>query len=176
MEEVNLAKKAIKGDAQAFEDLIELYQNSLYRIAYNKCKHEEDAKEVLQETLYRAYKNIGGLREPSYFKTWITRILINVANDYLKKHGMVDLELNEADFVKEEVVEDRIEIKIDVLNAMDELDIKYKDAFSLRYIEDLKIEEISKILDRPVNTIKTHIRKAIKDMRNLLKEGYENEE
>ena len=63
----------------------------------------------------------------------------------------------------------------DLYNAIDELEDKYKDAVILRYIDDLKIEDISKILDRPVNTIKTHLRKALKDMKKMLKEGYFNE-
>ena len=120
-------------------------------------------------------RNIRSLKEPQYFKTWLSRILINVANDYLRNKGMVDLELDETSYVKEVVIEDKIEIKIDLYNAIDELEDKYKDAVILRYIDDLKIEDISKILDRPVNTIKTHLRKALKDMKKMLKEGYFNE-
>ena len=132
-------------------------------------------KEIVQETIYKAYRNIRSLKEPQYFKTWLSRILINVANDYLRNKGMVDLELDETSYVKEVVIEDKIEIKIDLYNAIDELEDKYKDAVILRYIDDLKIEDISKILDRPVNTIKTHLRKALKDMKKMLKEGYFNE-
>ena len=140
-----------------------------------RCKYEEDVKEIVQETIYKAYRNISSLKEPQYFKTWLSRILINVANDYLRKKGMVDLELDEKAYIKEVVVEDRVEIKIDLYNAIDTLEDKYKDAIILRYINDLKIEDISKILDRPINTIKTHLRKALKDMKKLLKEGYLNE-
>ena len=88
---------------------------------------------------------------------------------------MIDLQHDEEAFIKEVIIDDNIEIKIDLFNAIDELEDKYKDAVILRYIEDLKIEEVSKVLDRPINTIKTHLRKAIRDMKNLLKEGYENE-
>ena len=91
MEEIVLVKRAIKGDRQAFENLIDMYSDRLYREAYLKCKHEDDAKEIIQETIYKAYRNIGTLREPKYFKTWISRILINVSNDYINKVGMVDL-------------------------------------------------------------------------------------
>ena len=175
MEEIVLVKRAIKGDRQAFENLIDMNSDRLYREAYLKCKHEDDAKEIIQETIYKAYRNIGTLREPKYFKTWISRILINVSNDYISKVGMVDLQHAEEAFIKEVIIDDNIEIKIDLFNAIDELEDKYKDAVILRYIEDLKIEEVSKVLDRPINTVKTHLRKAIRDMKNLLKEGYENE-
>ena len=175
MEEVFLVKRATKGDRQSFEKLMDIYFDRLCREAYIRCKYEEDVKEIVQETIYKAYRNIRSLKEPQYFKTWLSRILINVANDYLRNKGMVDLELDETSYVTEVVIEDKIEIKIDLYNAIDELEDKYKDAVILRYIDDLKIEDISKILDRPVNTIKTHLRKALKDMKKMLKEGYFNE-
>lgn len=175
MEEILLVKRAIKGNDEAFEKLIDIYFDRLYKEAYLKCKNEDDAKEVVQETIYKAYMNIKQLREPKYFKTWISRILINVCNDYLNKVGMVDLAHEESSFVKEIVVEDKIEVKIDLYNAIDELEDKYKDAIILKYIEDLKLEEISNILDRPINTIKTHLRKGLRDMKNLLKEGYKHD-
>lgn len=175
MGDILLVKRAIKGDREAFEDLINMYFDRLYKEAYLRCKHEEDAKEVVQETIYKAYRNIKSLKEPKYFKTWISKILINVCNDYLRKNGMIDLEHDKNDYVKKVHNEDEVEIKIDLYNVIDELEDKYKDVIILRYIEDLKVEEISKILERPVNTIKTHIRKAIKEMKNLLKEDYIND-
>lgn len=174
MEEILLVKKAIEGNRDAFEKLINLYFDRLYKEAYIRCKYEEDAKEIVQETIYKAYKNIKHLKEPSFFKTWLSRILINVANDYLRKNGMLELNHDEKDFVKEIHKDDHMEVKIDLYNAIDELEDKYKDVIVLRYIEDLKVDEISEILEIPSNTIKTHIRRAIKEMRNLLKEDYIN--
>ena len=175
MEEILLVKKAIKGDRNSFKELINIYFDRLYKEAYLRCKYEDDAKEIVQETIYKAYKNINTLKEPKYFKTWISKILINVANDYLRKNGMIDLNHKEDDYICEVHNDNNVEVKIDLYNAIDELEDKYKDAIILRYINDLKLEEISIILDRPVNTIKTHLRKAIKDMKNLLKEGYIND-
>ena len=175
MEEIVLVKMAIKGNRKAFEELIDIYSDRLYREAYIRCKHEDDAREIIQETIYKAYRNISSLKEPKYFKTWISRILINVSNDYISKIGMIDLEHDENAYIKEIIVDDKIEVKIELYNAIDELEDKYKDAIILRYIHDMKIEEVSKVLDRPINTIKTHLRKAILDMKNLLKEGYSNE-
>ena len=174
MEEIVLVKMAIRGNRKAFEELIDIYSDRLYREAYIRCKHEDDAREIIQETIYKAYRNISSLKEPKYFKTWISRILINVSNDYISKIGMIDLEHDENAYIKEIIVDDKIEVKIDLYNAIDELEDKYKDAIILRYIHDMKIEEVSKVLDRPINTIKTHLRKAILDMKNLLKEGYSN--
>ena len=93
----------------------------------------------------------------------------------MSKYGKIELQHDENDYIKEVHKDDKVEIKIDLYNAIDELEDKYKDVIILRYLEDLKVEEISQILERPVNTIKTHIRKAIRDMKNLLKEDYIND-
>lgn len=175
MEDIVTVKRAIKGDRDAFEQLIEVNMNYLYNEAYLRTKYEDDAKEVVQETVYKAFRGIKKLRQPEYFKTWITRILINVSNDFFKRNGIIDLEHDEEAFVKDVVVDDQREIKIDLYNAIDELEGKYKDAIILRYIHDMKVEEVANTLNCPVNTIKTHIRKAISDMKNLLKEGYKND-
>ena len=175
MEDILLVKRAINGDRDSFEELINIYFDRLYKEAYLRCKYEEDAKEIVQETIYKAYRNIKTLKEPQYFKTWISRILINVANDYLRKNGMIELTHDENSYITKVHNDNNIDVKIDLYNAIDELEDKYKDVIILKYIEDLKLEEISTILDRPVNTIKTHLRKAIKDMKNLLKEGYIND-
>lgn len=175
MEDILLVKRAINGDRDSFEQLINIYFDRLYKEAYLRCKYEEDAKEIVQETIYKAYRNIKTLKEPQYFKTWISRILINVANDYLRKNGMIELTHDENIYITKVHNDNNIDVKIDLYNAIDELEDKYKDVIILKYIEDLKLEEISTILDRPVNTIKTHLRKAVKDMKNLLKEGYIND-
>ena len=101
MEDILLVKKAVKGDRRAFEDLINIYFDRLYKEAYLRCKHEEDAKEIVQETIYKAYRSIKKLKEPKYFKTWLSRILINVANDYMRENGMIDLTHEESDYIKE---------------------------------------------------------------------------
>ena len=171
----SLVRQAQRGDDQAFVELIEENKQTMYKVAVGILRNDSDAADAIQESILTCYERMTELKKPQYFKTWLSRILINVANDYLRNKGMVDLELDETSYVKEVVIEDKIEIKIDLYNAIDELEDKYKDAVILRYIDDLKIEDISKILDRPVNTIKTHLRKALKDMKKMLKEGYFNE-
>lgn len=175
MEDIVTVKRAINGDKKAFSQLIKDNKSYMYNVAYLHTKYEEDAKEVVQETVYRAYKNIRKLRDPKKFKSWLIRILINTSNDILSKYGMIDLEHDESSFIKEHIENENIEIKIDLYNAIDELDDKYKNIIILRYYEDLKVEDVAKQLDCPVNTAKTRISKALKVMKKLLKEGYIND-
>ncbi|MCR8744786.1 sigma-70 family RNA polymerase sigma factor [Romboutsia lituseburensis] len=170
MEDIVTVKRAINGDRQSFENLIDKYSDRLYREAYIRCKYEEDVKEIIQETIYKAYKNIHTLNDPKYFKRWISKILINECNDFLCKHGMIDLEHSKNSYIKEFIIGDMIDTKINLYNAIDELENKYKDVIILRYIERLKLEEISNILEITINEIKINLKKGILDMKKLLKE------
>lgn len=170
MEDIVTVKRAINGDRQAFENLIEKYSDRLYREAYIRCKYEEDVKDIIQETIYNVYKNIHTLNEPKYFKRWITKILINECNNFLCKHGMIDLEHSKKSYIKELIIGEKVETKIYLYNAIDELENKYKDVIILRYIERLKLDEISSILDITIDEIKFNLKKGILDMKKLLNE------
>ncbi|MDU4326888.1 MAG: sigma factor, partial [Clostridium celatum] len=71
-------EKAIKGDKESYINIIKVNKEYLYKTAYMYVKDEAKAMEILQETITRGYFNINKLKEPSFFKTWITKILINV--------------------------------------------------------------------------------------------------
>ncbi|WP_170272269.1 sigma factor [Clostridium tarantellae] len=83
--EITLAKKAKNGDSHAFTELYKIYKVYLYKFAYSYIKDENKALDILQECAYKGFLNVHKLKNPSIFKTWITRILINVAIDYVKK-------------------------------------------------------------------------------------------
>lgn len=74
---LKLVEKAARGDREAFGELIIMHQEYLYRLAYMYTKNEQDALDAVQECAMRAMISMDKLRKPEYFKTWITRILIN---------------------------------------------------------------------------------------------------
>ena len=84
-QEKALVKKARRGSPTAFGDLIEGPQEYLYRMAYLYVGQEDAALDVVQESILKAYKSLKTLREPEYFRTWLTKILINTAQDLLRK-------------------------------------------------------------------------------------------
>lgn len=75
-----LVKKAQKGDADAFIELIERNRMTLLRVAYGYFQSEEDVADVMQETILHAFEHVKELRKPEYFRTWLVRILINNCN------------------------------------------------------------------------------------------------
>ena len=84
-----LIKRAQKHDTDAFIQLIEEYKTALYKVAKTYLKNEEDVADVLQDTILSAYEHIGELKTVSYFKTWLTRILINHCTDVVRQQKRV---------------------------------------------------------------------------------------
>ena len=167
-EAIDLVNESKKGSDQAFEDLINIYKEYLYKMAFIYTKNEHDALDIYQETVYKAYLNIGKLKDSSYFKTWITRILINnvnMKNRHVNRFKDVEVE----DYIGE-IEYSNIEEKIDLYDAIDVLEEKYKTPIILQYFQDLTISQISKIMDCNENTVKSYIRRGKKKLYDLLKE------
>lgn len=82
-----LVKKAMRGNPKAFGTLIQQEQEYLYRMAFLYVRNEADALDVVQESILKAYKGLRSLREPEYFRTWLTKITINTAQDLLRKRS-----------------------------------------------------------------------------------------
>lgn len=91
----SLVKKAKKGDDQAFYELIIEHKAQMYRIVLSYLKNDADSLEAIQEVTFRAFKQIKKLKEPSFFSTWLIRILINYCIDEQKRKQKVVVVLNE---------------------------------------------------------------------------------
>jgi RNA polymerase sigma-70 factor (ECF subfamily) len=134
-------------------------KEQLYRIAYLYLKSESSALEAVDETVFLAYKNLRKLRQPQYFKTWITRILINVCKKELrrlKKEAPLDTlpEQTHQDY-------DALPLKDAITKLPEELQI----IINLRYFNDFTVVETANILKLPQGTVATRQRKALSILR-----------
>ncbi|MFL1470946.1 sigma-70 family RNA polymerase sigma factor [Paraclostridium bifermentans] len=163
-----LITQSQRGDDYAFERLIDIYEKYLYKMAFLYVKNEYDASDIYQETVLKAYMNISKLKNHKAFKTWITKILIN--NVYSSNKYFTKFEgSNEENFIGDFSYL-YIEEKLDLYDAIDILDEKYRTAIILQYFYDLTIQQISEITNTNENTVKTNIRRAKKKMYDFLKE------
>ena len=80
-----LVKRAQREDVGAFVELMEKYKTALYKVAKSYLGSEDDIADVMQDTVLAAYEHIKELKNASYFKTWLTRILINQCKDFLRQ-------------------------------------------------------------------------------------------
>jgi RNA polymerase sigma-70 factor, ECF subfamily len=172
--DIKKVRRAIKGNKKAFQELMEEEKEKLYKIAYVYMKNEADSLEVFQETVYKALLSIGNLKEERYFSTWITKILINNAVDLLrKKKRVIPMDRDVIEFKSAPYIES--ERHPELLQAVMELDEKYKEILILRFYKDFSVKEISEILDCPEGTVKTKIHRGVNLLRSKLKEDCVNE-
>ena len=165
MEEVEIAKRAIRGDDQAFLKVMQLYKDTLYRTAFAFLKNEHDALEAMQEVTFRAYQKIHTVKEPSYMKTWLVRIMMNYCQDQLKKSKRYSSSemLQEIGFR-----EDAIHLEIN--EAIASLSNVEQQLIFLKYFQNTKIKEIAELEKIPEGTVKSRLHKALKSLRNFLSE------
>ena len=116
--EIELVKASIKGDSVSFTELMKLHKVSLYKIAYSYVKDEQKALDIIQDTTYKGLLNIRNLKNPEFFKTWITRILINVSIDYTKNEDKI-VYLDEEIPLVENSDSITIDEKVDLYDAID---------------------------------------------------------
>lgn len=172
----SLVEKAQQGDEQSFYELIEPLQNQLYRIAYVYVQNEDDAVDIFQQSVIRAYEALPKLKEPQYFTTWMTRIVINCSKTYIEKTKHTEVtEPQHFDSYAAAGQSANVEEGIDLWQALSQLEEKYKTALLLRFYQDYTVKEIATILELPEGTVKTNIRRGLQRLRQLLKGAYIDE-
>lgn len=139
--------------------------DKLYRLAYSYLRNEADAMDIVQESAYKAIKGSKNVREESYISTWIYRIVLNTALDFIrkKKKEVVGVE----DYLLE--YEDHYE-DFDIMNSLRILEEKDRTVIILRFFEDMKIADIAQVMEENVNTIKTRLYRALKKLRVKLED------
>lgn len=173
---------ARKGDQRAFAELVELYKDKIYHLAYRMLNNRHEAEDVVQDTFLRVYKNLERYDENQKFSTWIYRIGTNLCIDRLRKRKptySLDAEMNDQEGIDGYAMipsEDRTpeteymlsETQQMIRQAIDTLPAKYKTVMILRYLQDLSLQEISDVLDMPVTTIKTRVHRGREFLRKKL--------
>ena len=173
--EKTFKKNSIKNNSEVFEELLLQYKSYLYKVAYTYVKDKEAALDILQETSFKAWLNIHTLKDEEKFKPWITKILVNTAINYIRKESKVIYIDDENPIISSENIVSKkaisLEEKLDLYKAIDLLKPKYKTVIILKYFDDMKIEDISYVLDVPINTVKSHLKRAKESLSDILKEG-----
>ncbi|HCN58218.1 MAG TPA: RNA polymerase [Exiguobacterium sp.] len=162
-EHTELVRRAIKQDEAAFEQLILLHSEQLYRTAYVYVKNEQDALDVVQETVYKAFISIGQVKEPKYFVTWLTKILIRNCYRVLNQQTAV------ADLIEQiPVKESSREEHLDLIDALSHLRKEYRDVLVLFYFHDVPMKEIASFIGITLNTVKTYLRRGREELKKQL--------
>jgi RNA polymerase sigma-70 factor (ECF subfamily) len=165
-----MVRRAQKGDSDAFMELFQEVEASLYRTIYMYLQDVEDALDAMQETACRAFKSIGQLKEPGYFKTWVTRIAIHVSVDQLRKRPFeVSLTSEQFEALPRQT-EDDIPLTLTLKHLLEMLNMEEKSVIILRYYHDYTIKDTAELLKIPLGTAKTTLYRALSKLRKQAKE------
>lgn len=150
------------------EAVLDSYE-SMYRIAMTYVRNEEDALDIVQDSVYKAIRNAGQVKNERYIQTWICKIVINTSMDFLRKNKR-EIPVEEFYENNEQGQEDSYQ-DMDTMKALDSLSDKERTIVILRFFEDKKLEEIAIIMNTNVNTIKSILYRSLKKLRMEMMEG-----
>ena len=173
-----LARAAAKGDIDAFETLLGLYQNKVYGLALRMCGSEEDAWDVAQEAFLAAWKGLPRFRGEAGFSTWLYRLTSNAAIDHLRRvkrqRGEVSLDgggpgLDAVDDAPSPQAQaEETELREAVAEGLSMLSEDHRQALLLRELRGLSYEEIASELRVDLGTVKSRISRARGSLRKIL--------
>ncbi|GAO36275.1 RNA polymerase sigma factor RpoE [Sulfuricella sp. T08] len=170
-----LVERAQHGDKHAFELLVAKYQRKLGRLLSRFIRNPTEVEDVVQEAFIKAYRALPSFRGESAFYTWLYRIGINAAKNYLVSEGRRPPTTTEFDSEEAEGFEDADQLRnintpenelmskqvAETVNkAMDSLPEELKTAITLREIEGLSYEEIANMMNCPIGTVRSRIFRA----------------
>lgn len=149
------------------EEVVILYGDMVYKLAYSKTGTIHDADDIFQEVFIRYVKKQPIFKDENHRKAWLIRVTINCSNNFFNMaFRRKSVELKELDG---ELYEDD-KIEVDLYKELQKIPKKYREVIHLYYYEDLTTEEISSILKRKNSTIRTQLTRARKLLKEFIKE------
>ena len=194
MNEKELVAKAQSGDFEAFSELINANKSKIYALGLKMTGNQHDAEDIVSETLVKAIDNIDKFRGESAFGTWLYTIALNQARALFAKQKQVDLkpideylptkkadDLHSSSGFKIFDWEDphkrleSAELKRIINEAIGQLPAKYREVFILRYLEELSIKEIAKLIHESEASTKSRVLRAKLALRDYLSGRFEEQ-
>lgn len=174
--------EVLKGNQDAFEEIVTLFQHRLYQVCYRMLGNVQEAEDIAQEAFVRAYINIHTFDQKRKFSTWLFRIATNLCIDRIRKKkpdyyldaevpGTEGLNLYSQVAAADELPEDQVEkmeLQERIQYEIGRLPDKYRTVITLRYIEELPLQEIGDILELPLGTVKTRVHRGREALRKQM--------
>ena len=170
----HIVARARRGDADAFEQLVEAYRNQVFRLALRMCGNEADADEVAQETFLSAWKGLPNFRGESRFSTWLYQLTTHAAIDLLRREKRqaaaedIDGITAADDGPSLQQQAERAETRREVRAALMQLPEEYRQVLLLRFMQELSYEEIGQALKLPAGTVKSRLNRAKAQLKDIL--------
>ena len=190
MKEKELIERCKKGDTEAFSDLVLKYEGKFINYAFRMLRNEDAAQDAAQEAFLRAYRKINTFNGNSAFSTWLYTILNNICLDIIRKkkrtgeetHVSINQESNEDDEYELQIEDtsagpyESLQKKTAyeaLYKALDELTEEHREVLVMRDLNGLEYDQIAKITNTTLGTVKSRISRARLNLRKILEKDKE---
>lgn len=172
-----LVGAVLAGEAAAFAELVRRHQDVQFRFAVRMLGDRDDADDALQTAFLRAHRGLGQCREPERFGAWLRQIVVNECRSLAARRN-----LREARLERDEGVFDRLEAPDGIADpfawqrvakALEVLSHEHREAFVLKYVEELSYEEMAEATGVGISALKMRVKRACEQLREQL-EGVRN--
>lgn len=154
---LNIIKKNKIGNKNLIKQIIQENINELYKLIFLHTKYEEDTRKILEDTIYFIWENFSKLDKNENLILWLYKISIINTNNFLEYNGMVEKSNNLDNYYYNN--------KIKIYEAIDVLELKYKNVVILKCYFELSYKEIGYVLDLNCDTVKIYFRQALKKIK-----------
>ena len=163
--DVAAIERVLAGDAQAFADIVDRYQQPLYRYAVSMVLDHDEAADLVQDAFIRAYVSLRACRDRQRFRGWLFQTLRHLCLDYLKNVRRRDVRLGGAvpDVATGEAPDGRLErarLRADLRRALSDLPDLLREAFVMHYVNGMPYETMAELLDVSVSALKMRVLRA----------------
>ena len=169
-----LVRRVLDGDSGAYAPLVTRYRARYSRFAVRMLGTEEDAEEALQDSFVRAYRALGRCEDPERFGAWLYRILVNRCRTHGGRRGRRERTFVSDPIAMESASEEHpAELdawREEIEYALERLDIRQREAFLLKHVEELSYEEMAELTGIGISALKMRVKRACDRMRELLRE------
>jgi RNA polymerase sigma-70 factor (ECF subfamily) len=166
--------RVVRGDVEAFAALVERYRDRYARYAFHMLGNRQDAEEALQDAFTRAYRSLARCEDPERFGAWLFRILVNRCRTLGARRGRRSRTFvaDEAALLEasEEHPADRAAWREEIDRALQQLRAEQREAFLLKYVEEIGYDEMSQMTGVGVSALKMRVLRACERLRELLSE------
>ena len=160
MDDLDLVRRARRGDDRAFVSLARAHERGMYATAYAITQSQWDAADAVQDTLAEAYAKLQTLRDDERFGAWLSRILVNKCRVCLRSQRKVIL-TGDPPEPPQAYTYLGSDDGIDLMTAVHSLDPEFREVVALRYFRDMKVADIATALGVPDGTVKSRINRAL---------------
>ena len=192
--ERELVEQVLDGDREAFLDFVDRYERLVKHVVFRMVDDERDREELCQDVFMRAYRYLDGFRFESKLSTWLARIARNTCLNHLEKKEVplyadeapspdgdtpdARTALNRVPDPNENVAESAVDRqRRDVVRrGIESLSEHYRTALTLYHLEGMSVSQISEVMENPEGTVKSHLYRGRKKLKDWLLERYQREE